>query len=99
MTLAQIILKWDDSYRYDFWWRQKHNIPFNSKQHREANQFNIAFEYFENHLANKATEQFKHDEERRREYEKSGQWMKIDTKIEQEIFDKIDLDSFNDKGE
>ena len=96
MTLRELVVKWDNQWRYDYWWREKHNIPFNSKAHREANQRDIAFEYMENHLSNKAIDKYKNDEDKKHELEKTGQWMKEgdNSKKIQEAFDKIDIKDF-----
>lgn len=97
MTFKDIVLKWDTAWRYDYWWRKKYKIPFNSEQHRNANQIDIAFEYLENHLSNKALDKYKNDEDRASEYKKTGEWIKereIDNETLEEVFDKIDLSKF-----
>ncbi len=47
MSLKKLVLRWNDQWRYDLWFRRKYSIMFNSKQHRDSNQIDIAFEYIE----------------------------------------------------
>lgn len=94
MTLREFVLDWDNTWRYDYWWRQKHNVAFNSEEHRAARQEDIAFEYIENKLAQEAIEDLKQEEEREK-MRKNGQWMKsnIDPNKQKELFEKINWSS------
>ena len=66
MTIQEYVLAWDNRWRYDFWWRQKHNIAFNSRAHREVSQLDIVFEYFESDMSNKAIAGLNEDGERKK---------------------------------
>ena len=93
MTIRGFVVKWDDLWRYDFWWRQKHNAAFNSKKHREISQIDIVFEYVENHLLNEAIEMYKDDEKRRKRFLTEG-WMSesvVNKEKVEEAFKKLDL--------
>ncbi len=94
MTLRELVLEWDNEWKYDYWWRKKYNIPFNSIAHREANQVDIAFEFMEYQLSLEATEQLKKDEENKK-LSAHGQWIKkrVDEKRQQTLWDKIDISS------
>lgn len=97
MTLKDLVLQWDSAWRYDYWWRQKHNIAFNSHAHREVDQLDIVFEYFETQLSNQAAEEYQTEEEKKKLRE-NGQWIqkrKVDKKVEDAMFANIKLDSFN----
>lgn len=97
MTLNDFIVRWNNNHRYDFWWRQKHNIAFNSEQHRQANPVDIAFEYFENALANKTLEDIRGEEEKDKLLKK-GTWIKRNEKQkerEKELMSKIDWSKYN----
>lgn len=95
MSLKEVVLQWDNMWRYDYWWRQKYRIPFNSEKHRAARQEDIAFEYMESRLADEALEELKKEEEREK-LKKSGQWMKsnVDPEKQKELFEKVDWSSF-----
>jgi hypothetical protein len=93
MTIRQVVVKWDNYWKYDFWWRQKHNIAFNSAAHREANQADIAFEYIENKLLEEALAEYKVTEEKKKRYDKDG-WMSesvVDKEKSIAAFDALDL--------
>lgn len=94
MTLVEEIEKWNARWKRDWWWRQKYNIPFGSKQHREANQIDISFEYFESSLYNKAIEGLKKEEEKEKRFRETGMWISERTLKEEDenaLWDKIDL--------
>lgn len=96
MTLKDFVLKWDGAFRYDFWWRQKYNISFNSEAHRQVNQIDIKFEYIEQILANREYEQFKQDELKAKKLKETGQWLRArdDKEYQKKLFESIDLSSF-----
>lgn len=93
MTLSEFIVRWNNSNRYDFWWRQKHNVAFGSEQHRQADPLDIVFEYFENLMANQTLQDMNDDKERKKLI-KSGQWIKVSEEQKQrerELIDNLDL--------
>lgn len=88
MTLLEEIEKWNAKYRYDFWYRDKYKIAFGSKEHRELNQIDISFAYFEHHLYNKAIDKFRMEEEKKKKFKESGMWIS-ETKISESEEDKL----------
>lgn len=49
-SLKKEIIKWGNLFPVDFWWRQKHNVAFNSKEHREISFLDQLFEYREEQI-------------------------------------------------
>ncbi len=97
MSQKEFVIRWNNLYRYDYWWRQKYGVPFNSEMHREANQIDILFEYIENNLSNEALAKYKDDGAKQKRLKETGQWMKeSESKKEAivEAFDKLDLKDF-----
>ena len=97
MTLKELVVKWNNSWKYDYWFRQKYGISFNSEEHRESNQIDIVFEYMENYLSNQALERYKDNEVKKEELKKNGQWIRESEGNKEKIekaFDKIDLKDF-----
>lgn len=41
------LIWWNNSFPFDKWWRDKHNIAFLSKEHKEASLIDIFLEYEE----------------------------------------------------
>lgn len=41
------MIRWNNKFPVDFWWRQKHKVPFLSKCHREQSFLNQLMEYQE----------------------------------------------------
>lgn len=94
MTLKDFIVAWDRSFYYDYWWRQKYHVAFNSEQHRSANQINIAMEYLENNVANVDIKKIMDEQERIKALKQFG-WEKVNKDKEKEFFDNLDLDQFD----
>lgn len=98
MTLKDFIIKWNNSHKHDYWWRQKHNITFDSEQHRNTTQVSIAFEYFEDVLANETLKKFEQDKEKHEHLKKTGQWIRevqMDKEKLKEDFENLDISQFN----
>lgn len=50
------IYAWNAKFPIDRWWRDKHNVAFGSKKHREANLIDMLFEYREDQLVRESLE-------------------------------------------
>lgn len=44
------IIKWNNEFPLDRWWRTKYSIPYNSLQHQEVSQLDIFFEWYEDYI-------------------------------------------------
>jgi hypothetical protein len=93
-SLKQFISYWNSSFLVDFWFRQKHNIAFNSESHRQSCFIDQLFEYYEEKSLNDITLKF--NEKKKEKYEPGKMnWLKPKVYTEKEIqtmFDNIDLD-------
>ena len=49
-SLKEEVYLWNKRFPVDRWWRQKHDVPFNSPTHRESNFLDQLFEYFEDEM-------------------------------------------------
>jgi hypothetical protein len=49
----RIVIWWNNTYIFDYWWRKKHNIPFMSNDHKNADAVDIIFEYIEDDMMKK----------------------------------------------
>jgi hypothetical protein len=101
--LKEFIIKWDNKFPLDYWFRKKYSIPFNSEKHRELSFIDIKIEYEEDKLIKQLTEKQPIEAEEHEYYRKTGQYVKKNsTKYaqltedeEQEFFDSIDLHELN----
>ena len=50
------ILKWNNKFPLDRWWRKKYKIPYLSKEHREFCFYNQYFEFHEDIFFNKLSD-------------------------------------------
>lgn len=94
--MKELILHWNNEWKYDFWWRKKYNVPFNSEVHRNANQLDIYFEYIEDNLVKDLFIEQEKDKKREERFKKDGWISESATSKEKliEAFDKIDLKDF-----
>lgn len=89
--LREAIIRWNNNYPLDKWWRDKHKIPFQSEQHLNANQIDIFFEFFEAKIYDDHKEDILERERKRLLYEK-GEWIsknKNDENVTDDEFDQI----------
>lgn len=95
MTLIDQVRKWNNTWRYDYWYRQKYGIAFNSEQHRSVDPLTVKFEYIENYLAAQQLEQSEIAEVKRKAL-KEGRWIEenIDQEKQDRLFEKMDLSNF-----
>ena len=48
--VRNFILNWNGKYPIDLWWREKHNIPFGSKIHKDICFIDMMIEYEEDRM-------------------------------------------------
>lgn len=98
----EFILKWNDDFPLDHWWRKKYNVSFNSEKHRSTSHLDMYFDWLEDKMFEQYFEEHKELAEKQKEFEKTGKWLgKIEKvvaeqkeKLEQ-AFDNIDISAFN----
>jgi len=99
-SLKDFVCSWNNKFPIDRWWRQKHQVAFNSSVHRDSCFIDMYFEFLEDRLWEKAVRQQEKDEDpyipgrgnflKKREYTQK----EID-----EIFDRIDVSKMNENIE
>jgi hypothetical protein len=47
LTAKEQVIRWNNMFPLDYWWRKKHSIPYGSPAHMAVSQFDILFEYLE----------------------------------------------------
>jgi len=95
--MNEFISRWNSLCRHDYWWRQKHNVAFNSDQHRAMRPSAIAFEFIENKIATDMLEQYNISLDKKKALS-SGQWIKENEdnkKRQKELFDNLDVSELN----
>ncbi len=97
MTLRKLVLSWNNSWKYDLWYRRKYNIRFNSPEHRETNQLDIAREYLEYRLEEREKRRWdKRLDDEKFMKDNEGQWLRPIAEDEDEskkLFDAIDINN------
>lgn len=101
MTLGEdFIIRWNNMFPRDRVYRKKYNIAFGSPEHRKISQIDVFLDGLEDTLYEKHIESYKSEKEGLEAYKKTGQWLKereLDEKKFAELFDQIDVESFNKK--
>jgi hypothetical protein len=97
-------IDWSIKFPIDRWWRQKHNVAFNSAAHRELSLWDMRFEFEEFLLFEKNKHLSKYDPT-------DGEWLRAEMLIDDDSdltqeeraakykkeFSKIDLSQYNDE--
>jgi len=73
--LKDLILRWNKEYPFDYVWRKKYNVAFNSPQHREMNFIDIKFDILEEQLIIESIEIVKKQKENKENYMITGKWL------------------------
>lgn len=85
------VIKWNNDFPIDRWWREKHNVAFGSKFHKEVDFIQMFLEYEEDlmvsNLSNSNTEETSDFF--------SDQGKKLSTKQIDEAFDEFDFNDLN----
>lgn len=55
MEIRELVILWNRKYKLDFLFRKKHNIRFNSREHRETNPISMCFELIEDQMFKEAS--------------------------------------------
>lgn len=101
MDWRTFMIRWNNEHPLDKQFREKHNIVFNSIQHRQINQFDLFLQYVEDQLFEEAMSS-SIDNKNKAQQLKKGEWLQeqVTTKEENDdLFDKIDLSNMNSSVE
>lgn len=96
--IKSYLISWNNLFPLDKTFRDKNNIRFNSREHRESCQIDIYLDYLEEKLYKDHYEGLM-EKSRKAELYKKGIWLeeiKIDADALTAIFDNIDIDSLID---
>jgi len=100
-ALKGFIAEWDSNYPIDYWWRKKHNIAFNSHEHKQACLIDMRIEYEEDKLLEQYHQNQKIKEENLEEYQTTGIFLKEQGVVEVSeeeagnLYDRLDIDALN----
>lgn len=75
--LKKKIIEWNNRFPVDRFWRQKHNVPFNSPIHRKSNFIDQLFEFHEDKM-------FEEHRNKVAYIPNTGDWLKKQEKSEEE---------------
>jgi hypothetical protein len=76
-SIKKEIIVWNNRFPIDRWYRQKHNIAFNSSIHRESNFLDQLFEYREDEL-------FEEHQQAQKYEPNTGNWLIKQEKTEEQ---------------
>lgn len=93
-----LLIRWNYIFPLDRQWRKKYNVSLFSQTHLEANQLDIALEFFEEEVFQDLQDRAKTMLEKEEEY-KQGILITtktVSTSYEEELFSKLDITKFNE---
>lgn len=96
--ITDIIIDWNNKWRFDYWYRQKYNIAFNSPEHRSLSPIDIKINFIEESVINRDRDSYISKQKDKRFYDKTGQWLKKIKRSDEEEKALFDLIDFRDYG-
>lgn len=54
--LKNKIVRWNNNFPLDYWWRNKYKIPYGSEAHKEMSFIDMYFEYLEDKMLKELSE-------------------------------------------
>lgn len=95
MSSLEFMQLWNAKWKNDYWWRQKHNVAFNSEAHRAMDPIDIHLEYVEHQLAQQQIEKMVRAEKNADRINK-GEWIEENKERSavSKVWDKMDLKQF-----
>ena len=73
--IKEFVYWWNSQFPFDYIWRNKYNIPFNSSQHREMSFIDIKIEIEESKLYKELPELIKKQRDDKENYAITGDWL------------------------
>lgn len=73
--LKDLIIFWNNQYPFDYIWRKKYKIAFNSPQHREMNLIDIKLDLLEEQLIQESLNIMEERKENKENYLITGIWL------------------------
>lgn len=90
--IVNFIIQWNNVWKYDYWYRNKYGIAFNSSEHRGLSPIDIKFQYEEDRIFSRERVHYKKQRENLEEFEKTGNWLKYrEPENMDELFDALDI--------
>ena len=84
MNLQGAIISWDNAWKFDYLFRRKYKVPFNSSEHRKMNQIDQRLDLLESEIYDDQLENYRKEDKELEELKK-GVWFKPHT---EEDFEK-----------
>lgn len=98
----KFVIEWNNNFPLDKWYREKYHIAFGSEQHKNTCQLDIYFEWLEENIFNEHQQEYQ-EMQKKKELLDKGIWISQEPEITDEmnddLFDKIDIDSINNFGD
>jgi len=98
-SLESLVVRWNGDWPWDYMWRKKYNVAFNSEKHREMNPLDMRLDLLEETMIKEQIEREDKIKEDLKSYEKTGEWWKTSEEIgseegmemQDELFDNIKI--------
>lgn len=103
MDIKKFVIWWNNNFPFDYWWRKRHDIPFNSSNHREVDFIDQKFEFEEEKIYKNIRDNKQENVEDSNNYKKTGIWLQPerfdsaeDQEISEEEFENISWEELED---
>ena len=89
--IEELVKRWNNEWRFDYIYRRKYKIAFNSTQHRELNPIDVKFDILEERLMLRERKLYRKRESDLEEYRLSGNWLNKTKQTKKERLEEDDL--------
>lgn len=96
--MKDLIIKWNNLFPFDRYFRKKYNIAFGSPEHRALNQIDMYIDIMEDKFFNKYFKEIEEKQKDRKDYEKTGNFLKDrkeDDQFVSDLFDDLDIEKLD----
>ena len=96
--IQHFILKWNNDYPIDRYWRKKYKVAFNSEQHRNTSLLDMRIEFEEDRLFEKTKEKedkMVYTAGTNNYLRKRSRFAKVSEQEAQDMYDNLDISQFD----
>lgn len=95
-SVRDFVIRWNNTFPIDKWYRDKYNIKFNSTEHRKISFGDVLFEFIEKQVYDEALNNVDYEPNKGKFFKGRKKEKEISYELAQEEFSKINLNDFDD---
>jgi len=73
--IEELVRGWNSDWKFDYIYRHKYKLPFNSPEHRVLSPIDVKFDFLEEKLMERERDQYIKREKDLKDYKLTGKWL------------------------